>query len=76
MKKLLFTIFAIIGLAILFVAYQYRTLFTKTTTKALHKKSANTQDNLLIKKFKKQSKRISSYVMANHYNNGISKAAL
>ena len=71
MKKLLFTIFAIIGLAILFVAYQYRTLFTKTTAKALHEKSTNNQDNLQLQKLKKQSKRLSIYAKANHYNNRI-----
>lgn len=71
MKKLLLTIFVIIGLAMLFVTYQYRTLFTKTTTKALHEKSANTQDTLLLQKLKKQSKRLSIYTQANHYNKNI-----
>lgn len=71
MKRLLLTIFVIIGLALLFVAYQYRTLFTKTTTKALHEKSTNTKDSLLIKKLKKQSKTLSNYANANHYNKKI-----
>jgi hypothetical protein len=71
MKRLLLIILSIIGLGILFIVYQYRTLFTITTTKALHEKSTNTQDSLLIKKLKKQSKTLSNYANANHYNKKI-----
>lgn len=71
MKKLLLTIFVIIGLGIVFIAYQYRTLFTKTTAKTLHEKTVITKDTLLLQKLKKQSKRLSIYAQANHYNTSI-----
>ncbi|MDI9364609.1 MAG: murein L,D-transpeptidase catalytic domain family protein [Flavobacterium sp.] len=71
MKKILLTIFVIIGLGILFIAYQYRTLFTKTTTKALHEKLVNTEDTLLVQKIKKQSKTLRIFAQKNHYNKRI-----
>lgn len=71
MKRLLLIILSIIGLVALFIAYQYRTLFTKTTTQALHEKSATTEDTLLIQKLRKQGKKLGNYAQANHYNTSI-----
>jgi len=71
MKKILLSIFVLIGLGILFIAYQYRTLFIKTTTQALHHKSIHAEDTLLLQKLKKQSKEISTFAQNNHYNSNI-----
>lgn len=68
MRKVVLTIMAIFACFILFVAYQYRTLFTKTSTKTLHEKSTNTSDTLLLHRLKEQSKKISTYAKVNHYN--------
>lgn len=68
MKKILLTILVVIGLGIVFIAYKYRTLFTKTTTKALHEKSLPTEDTVLLQKLKTQSKRLNIYAKTNHYN--------
>lgn len=68
MKKILLSILVVLGLGIVFIAYQYRTLFTKTTTKSLHEKTVITKDTLLLQKLKKQSKRLSIYAQVNNYN--------
>jgi len=71
MRKVVLIIMVICTCFILFVAYQYRTLFTRTTSKALHEKQTNTVDTLLLHKLKKQSKKINSYAIAHHNNTEI-----